>query len=248
MSRRSRERKLRILEEKQEINNEMKMREQERTAPVRKMTKRILFTLAGTAAIVLLAWGGVVGGKYLISGAMNKVTGPFGEIEKTELEASKNLTLKTNKGDIAIELDTKNTPKAAANFVLLAKNGFYDGVKFHRIIKDFMIQGGDPLSKDDDPLNDGIGGPGYAFDDERITKAYVRGTLAMANSGPNTNGSQFFIMHADYELPPNYVIFGSMTDGFDVLDDIADTQVTANSSGEESVPSEDIIIESITFN
>lgn len=232
------------MEEKQEINDEMQMRERERTAPVRNMTKRILFAVAGTVAIVLLAWGGVAGSKYLISGAMNKITGPFGEIEKTELEANKNLTLKTNKGDIVIELDTKNTPKTSANFVLLAKQGFYDGTMFHRIIKDFMIQGGDPNSKDDDPTNNGAGGPGYAFDNEPITGEYTRGTLAMANSGPDTNGSQFFIIHEDYPLPQDYVIFGSVTEGLDVVDIIANTKV--DSGGE--VPLEDIIIESILFN
>lgn len=130
-------------------------------------------------------------------------------------------TLKTSTGDITIELYAKATPITVNNFVSLARQGFYDGVIFHRVIKGFMIQGGDPNGS-------GTGGPGYKFDDEPFTGEYTRGTVAMANSGPNTNGSQFFIMHADTPLPKNYVIFGKVTDGMDTVDKIAEAPTKAN--------------------
>lgn len=119
----------------------------------------------------------------------------------------------TSEGDIAVAL-SKDTPTTTNNFVFLAKDKFYDNVIFHRVISGFMIQGGDPTGT-------GMGGPGYKFEDEKFKGEYKRGTIAMANSGANTNGSQFFIMHADYPLPPNYVIFGMTTDGLDVVDKIA---------------------------
>jgi Peptidyl-prolyl cis-trans isomerase (rotamase) - cyclophilin family len=112
------------------------------------------------------------------------------------------------------ELFATEAPTTVNNFVFLARDGFYDGVIFHRVIPGFMIQGGDPTGT-------GSGGPGYKFDDEPVTRRYNRGILAMANAGPNTNGSQFFVMHADYGLPPNYTIFGRLTAGDDVLDKIA---------------------------
>jgi len=139
-----------------------------------------------------------------------------------------NATLHTNKGDITIEFFDKQAPNTVANFLKLAKEGFYDGVKFHRVIKGFMIQGGDPLSKDDSKIDSwGTGGPGYQFADEidpssdLYKTGYVKGIVAMANSGPNTNGSQFFIMTANYPLPPLYTIFGKVASGQDVVDKIA---------------------------
>jgi cyclophilin family peptidyl-prolyl cis-trans isomerase len=146
--------------------------------------------------------------------------------------------IKTTKGDINVEFFTSEAPVAVNNFIFLAKDGFYNGTVFHRIIKGFMIQGGDPKG-------DGTGGPGYKFKDEPITRDYKRGVIAMANSGPNTNGSQFFIMHSDNNLPKNYVIFGQMTDGFDNLDAIASTPVTDNGYGESSKPTEVVSIKSI---
>ena len=122
-------------------------------------------------------------------------------------------TIKTNYGDIVIQLLPKEAPLAVNNFVFLARAGFYDGVKFHRVIKGFMIQSGDPTGT-------GRGGPGYKFADELpTTRDYVQGTLAMANSGYNTNGSQFFITLADlsYSLPKLYTIFGVVTGGMDVV-------------------------------
>lgn len=148
-------------------------------------------------------------------------------------------TLKTSKGDIVLEFYPELAPNTVKNFQDLAEKGFYDGVIFHRVIEGFMIQGGDP---------DGIGtgGPGYKFDDELDSsseiaqKGYVRGTLAMANSGPNTNGSQFFIMHRDYPLPYQYTIFGRVIEGIEVVDAIATTETGANDK-----PVEDIVIDEV---
>ena len=144
----------------------------------------------------------------------------------------------TTLGDIPVQLLPKDAPKTVNNFVFLARQGFYNNVKFHRIIKGFMVQTGDPTGT-------GAGGPGYRFNDEPVTRKYTRGTLAMANAGPNTNGSQFFIMHADYGLPPNYTIFGQVADqkGLETLDKIANVPVTADPrTGEKSVPTQDVRI------
>jgi cyclophilin family peptidyl-prolyl cis-trans isomerase len=123
-------------------------------------------------------------------------------------------TINTSAGQMTAELLPGDAPRTVNNFVFLARDGFYDGVIFHRVIPGFMIQGGDPTGT-------GRGGPGYRFDDEPVQRSYSRGILAMANAGPNTNGSQFFIMHADYGLPPSYTIFGRLTSGTEVLDAIA---------------------------
>ncbi|MFA6973255.1 MAG: peptidylprolyl isomerase [Parcubacteria group bacterium] len=126
--------------------------------------------------------------------------------------------LKTNLGNIAVKFSA-DKPLTVNNFLKLSAEKFYDGTKFHRVIPGFMIQGGDPNSKDDDWSNDGTGGPGYAFKDELTgTEKYPQGTLAMANSGPNTNGSQFFIVTASpaAQLPPSYTVFGQVVSGVDV--------------------------------
>jgi len=133
------------------------------------------------------------------------------------------------------ELFADEVPKTVNNFVFLANAGFYNGVIFHRVIRGFMIQGGDPTGT-------GRGGPGYKFDDERVSRPYKRGTLAMANAGPNTNGSQFFVMHADYGLPPNYTIFGKLTGGEDVLDRIATAQ-----TGSQDRPVNPVSITGVTI-
>ncbi len=143
------------------------------------------------------------------------------------INSNKNLmntiTLDTNKGKIVFQTYDVDAPKATANFITLANKGFYNGVIFHRVIKGFMIQGGDPTGT-------GRGGPGYQFEDElnpntaSAKGGYTRGTVAMANAGPNTNGSQFFIMHSDYPLPHNYTIFGKVISGIDVVDKIADSE------------------------
>ena len=139
------------------------------------------------------------------------------------------VVLHTEKGDVAVSLNADQTPITVNNFVTLAKKGFYNKTIFHRVIKGFMIQGGDPKG-------DGTGGPGYKFADEPFTGEYTRGTIAMANSGPNTNGSQFFIMHKDNPLPKNYVIFGKVISGMETVDAIAELPVQPNSSGESSSP------------
>lgn len=147
----------------------------------------------------------------------------------------------TNKGTFEASLDPTLAPKTVNNFVFLARDNFYDNLVFHRIVKDFMIQGGDPNG-------DGSGGPGYKFDDEPITKDYKPGILAMANSGKNTNGSQFFIMAGDYsggKLPKDYVIFGEIAEGMDTVFKIAETPVEQSSSGENSKPKEQITIEKV---
>jgi len=139
-------------------------------------------------------------------------------------------TIATSAGDIVVELADADAPKAAANFVKLAKQGFYDGVIFHRVIPGFMIQGGDGEFGRVDEKGQvrnrgrvGQGGPGYRFDDEPFSGDYARGALAMANAGKNTNGSQFFICHADLrgKLPKSYTVFGKVLTGMEVVDTIA---------------------------
>lgn len=157
-----------------------------------------------------------------------------------QIDKNKNYTaiLKTSEGNIEVALNAKETPITVNNFVYLAKNNFYDNTIFHRVIKGFMIQGGDPLGN-------GTGSPGYKFDDESFTGEYTRGTIAMANSGPDTNGSQFFIMHNDYPLPPNYVIFGKVTKGIEVVDKIANAAVTYSITGEPSKPVNPVMVNSV---
>ncbi len=149
-------------------------------------------------------------------------------------------TLQTDKGAIEVELMPKSAPHAVNNFVFLANNRFYDGVKFHRIIAGFMIQTGDPEGT-------GMGGPGYTITDDPVKDPYKAGTLAMANTGqPNSAGSQFFIVHKDStSLPPTYSIFGKVTKGMDVVDKIASVEVEANQGGEPSSPVEPVILKSV---
>lgn len=165
---------------------------------------------------------------------------PKMQFEKAELVLKTNRSytaiLHTSVGDITVTLDKKTT-KTTNNFVFLAQKGFYDGVIFHRVMPGFMIQGGDPTGT-------GMGGPGYRFDDEPFDGEYSRGTIAMANSGPNTNGSQFFIMHADYPLPKSYVIFGKVTKGLDVVDKIATAKTIADGR-ENSRPVEPVQIKTV---
>ena len=159
-------------------------------------------------------------------------------------------TIATTLGDIVVELDTAGAPKAAANFAKLAKQGFYDGVIFHRIIPGFVIQGGDgefgrvdEKGRVGNAGRVGTGGPGYRFDDEPFTGEYHRGALAMANSGPNTNGSQFFICHQDLRgrLPKSYTQFGKVTSGMEIVDQIAN----APRNGRD-FPNEPVAMTSVT--
>jgi cyclophilin family peptidyl-prolyl cis-trans isomerase len=143
--------------------------------------------------------------------------------------------IETTAGTMTAELFVGDAPMTVNNFVFLARDGFYDGVIFHRVIRGFMIQGGDPTGT-------GRGGPGYRFNDEPVKRRYSRGTLAMANAGPNTNGSQFFIMHADYDLPPSYTIFGKLLTGEEIVDAIATAP-----TGTQDRPLEPVSIRSITI-
>ena len=156
-----------------------------------------------------------------------------------------NATLHTNLGDITIEFLETEAPNTVANFAKLAKEGFYDGTKFHRIIHDFMIQGGDPLTKDDTMMYRwGTGGPGYKFADEiHPQNRNEPGTIAMANAGPNTNGSQFFINVKDNAfLDTKHTVFGHVTAGIDVVHSIEHVEV-----GESDRPLEAVIVERVSI-
>lgn len=144
-------------------------------------------------------------------------------------------TITTSAGTMTAELFADEAPQTVNNFVFLAREGFYEHVIFHRVISGFMIQGGDPTGR-------GTGGPGYKFNNEPVKRKYLRGTLAMANAGRNTNGSQFFVMHADYPLPPDYTVFGKLTSGEEVLDSIATAR-----KGAQDRPTNPVEIQSVTI-
>ena len=153
--------------------------------------------------------------------------------------------IETNKGTIKFELLEQDAPKTTENFRLLADKNYYDGVIFHRVIKNFMIQGGDPEGE-------GYGGEsawGGRFEDEidrtsdLYQGVYEKGTVAMANAGPNTNGSQFFIMHVDYPLPPSYTKFGKVTEGQDIVDEIAEIETNQRDKPVDQVVMERVYVE-----
>ena len=216
------------------------------------MRKEYLFLLGGLVIIIGLA-------AVLLVKSTSSKKDTFGysqeDITKTEptmekakptpkmqIDDTKTYTavMKTTEGDITIELNARQTPITVNNFVSLAKSKFYNNTIFHRVIKGFMIQGGDPNGN-------GTGGQGYKFDDEPFEGEYTRGTVAMANAGPDTNGSQFFIMHKDYALPPNYVIFGKVTEGMDIVDKIAEAKVTTSAMGENSTPVNPVKVKEIVI-
>ncbi len=152
-------------------------------------------------------------------------------------------TISTSLGDMTAELYPKDAPNTVNNFVFLAKENYYDGVVFHRVIRDFMVQTGDPTGT-------GMGGPGYKFADELTSpRGYSKGTLAMANAGPNTQGSQFFICHGSgaERLPHSYTIFGKVTEGADTLDKIASVAVQRGRGGESSTPVDPPTITGVTI-
>lgn len=171
---------------------------------------------------------------------------------QTTAQKNPRAVLKTMKGDVEIELFMDRTPVTAGNFVKLAKSGFYNETKFHRVIKGFMVQGGDPNSKGRDTSKYGFGGPGYTIQDEFVSGlSNVRGTIAMANTGePNSGGSQFFInlvdnTGLDFDKPPptsSHPVFGKVIQGMDVVDAIADARTGAN-----NIPLTPITIESVTI-
>ena len=153
-----------------------------------------------------------------------------------DLDKAYGATLHTSEGDIEIQLYAADAPQTVNNFVFLANDVFYNDVIFHRVISGFMIQGGDPTGT-------GSGGPGYQFRDEVHSKtSYPRGTVAMANAGPNTNGSQFFIVHQNAGLPNAYTIFGEVTEGMDIVDAIADKP-----TGAQDRPHDPVAINSVTI-
>ncbi len=162
-------------------------------------------------------------------------------------------TVVTNSGTFALELFADTMPITTDNFIKLAEEGFYDGVKFHRVIEGFMIQGGDPITKTEEYIRYGTGGPGYSIPDEHVVGEYltnVRGTISMANSGPESGGSQFFINLADntnldFNKPPlssKHPVFGRILTGMDVIDAIGQTETNAN-----DMPNEPVVIESVTI-
>jgi len=220
------------------------------------MLKNIILSLVVIGVVV-------VGGYYLFSPNKNEIKNipvvqniPNNNIEVTNLDQtttdlinssqgnspqatiinkkSNMITIETNYGKIVFETYNTDAPKTVENFITLADKGFYDNLTFHRVIKGFMIQGGDPNGN-------GTGGPGYQFADElnpnttSYKAGYKKGVVAMANSGPNTNGSQFFIMTADYPLPNSYTIFGKVVSGQEIVDKIANVQTGPNDRPVEPV-------------
>ena len=165
----------------------------------------------------------------------------YSSMPEMSIDQSKSYTavIQTSMGDLTVEFFSDTAPVTVNNFISLSKDGYYDNIIFHRVISGFMIQGGDPSG-----TGHGEYGkfPGYTFEDElNNQQPYEKGILAMANAGPNTNGSQFFIMHVDYPLPYQYTIFGKVTDGLDVIDTIASVQ-----TAEGDKPVEDVVILGVT--
>lgn len=184
----------------------------------------------------LVLIGIVIGGIYLVV-----KDNPSMENKKIENQKSNLALVETNYGNFKIKFYPEDAPKAVNNFITLATKGFYDGLTFHRVIKNFMIQGGDPNGN-------GTGGPGYTFEDELnpntplAKEGYKKGVVAMANAGPNTNGSQFFVMVADLPLPHQYTIFGKVIDGQEVVDKIS---LVATDSNDK--PIKPVLIKKITI-
>ncbi len=206
---------------------------------------RILSTLiAAVLGMALLAW---VLPQISSTSAQESSTGSsakqYEAPPEMSIDTSKTYmaTIDTTAGTMKLELFADEAPQTVNNFVFLANEGFYNDVIFHRVIEGFMIQGGDPLGT-------GIGGPGYRFEDEPVQRPYTRGILAMANAGPNTNGSQFFIMHQNYNLPPQYTIFGQLIEGEEVLDDIATAQTGPQNRPLQPVKMNSVEIEVIEAN
>ncbi len=200
---------------------------------------------AGLALLVLVGCGKSASG----GGAAETSAGNPKVPKGAKSSGGQHAVIETDQGAIEFELYAKESPKTVENFRLLAEHGYYDGLTFHRIIKGFMLQGGDPAGN-------GTGGEsawGGTFPDEipagseLYRRGYKRGIVAMANAGPNTNGSQFFILHKDYPLPPAYVIFGNVTKGLEVVDALANTPTTTGMDGDKSQPVTPVIMRKVTI-
>ena len=228
-----------------------------------KQAKPVLILIGVCAALIagvaIFFGGGSSGGEEVeLTNSGETLPAPLNadllEVYDVDITSGMNpiAVLNTNKGVIEVELYENQMPITAGNFAKLVDEGFYDGVKFHRIIEGFMIQGGDPLTKTDQVLVYGTGDPGYSIPDEHIRGELltnVRGTLSMANSGPNTGGSQFFInlvdnLNLDFDKPPlqsQHPVFGRVVAGMDIVDTIARVE-----TNERNLPLEDVVIESAT--
>ena len=239
MSKRQRIRKARKVAEKKEALR--LWRAEKSLYKVSFPWKQLLMLIGSIILAAIFVFGSYKGIVWWLNS--DTISGPFGRLSKTVLEENKFVTLVTSEGDIKLELMPGTAPKTSANFVLLAQNDFYDGVKFHRVIDNFMIQTGDPLSTNDNPNDDGTGGPGYQFNDEfnQNTPKLVRGMLAMANSGVDTNGSQFFIITQDEtpHLDGRHTPFGIVLEGMDIVDKIGTTKT------DNDKPIKDIIINDV---
>lgn len=217
------------------LKQERRVQEEEKSIQRKKTNGKLLIFGLGVFAVLFL---GVAGWKFAPGLFLKNKEIPLPQkpaAEKTEKIA----VLQTNLGTIEFKLFSEAAPRTVSNFEKLAGEGLYNGVKFHRVIKDFMIQTGDPNSKDDDLSNDGTGGPGYSFEDEINDYKLIRGRVAMANSGPNTNGSQFFIVTKESTpwLDGKHTVFGEVVKGMDVVD-----KIEAAAANENNHPLTDIII------
>lgn len=213
-----------------------KLERQEKISKEKQKKKKFL----GIGIVVIVICLAVFSVYSLIK---NNSEGNFGENSGvSEIQKEKVAVLETNLGTIKFKMFYKDAPKTCANFERLTEKKFYDGIKFHRVIKDFMIQTGDPNSRDDDWSDDGTGGPGYKFEDEINEHKLVRGAVAMANSGPNTNGSQFFIVTAKETpwLDGKHTVFGKVIKGMDIVDKIGNSETNENDH-----PLKDIVMEKV---
>jgi len=208
---------------------------------IKKIVPTIIFIMAVAIIFIVVAvWDNKSNNKSNNNIGGTPIMKTYAQAPNMIIDVNKTYSaiLKTTAGDIEIALNAKQTPITVNNFVFLAKDGYYDNVIFHRVIAGFMIQGGDPTGT-------GRGNPGYRFDDEAFEGDYERGTIAMANSGADTNGSQFFIMHQTQDLAKDYVIFGKVVNGLETVDKIATAETKLGSDGAMSSPIDPVKILSV---
>ncbi len=208
------------------------------------MNNRIIIGIAAVILIPAAAWYFALDAQEKEESVSSKSVKKIAITNNVIKNDMHQITLQTNKGAITFETYAADAPKTVENFVTLAKKEYYDGLIFHRVIKGFMIQGGDPKGN-------GTGGPGYTFEDEldpttpSYQQGYKKGVVAMANAGPNTNGSQFFIMLEDNPLPNNYTIFGHVVQGQEVVDAIGKVATDGNDRPKENVTIQKVIVEEV---